>query len=263
MTTLRMNRAIFFAQVRKTLFTKGLTQKQVDGLNALVDEYERRDDLKDDRQFAYLLATAYHETAYTMEPLREYGRGKGRKYGIAVGPYKAVYYGRGFVQLTWYDNYVLMGKLLGIPLAENPDLALDVDIAVDIIFEGMWKGASSRGDFTGKSLEDYISGAKCDYVGARRIINGTDKAAKIAGHAKEFEKALALAYAAQEIVEIEQKSLPPKPEIKVVSLPDAPTPVVVKNDTPVTVPAKQAAPSWAMIIKVVAEFIAALLKGKR
>ena len=45
----------------------------------------------------------------------------------------------------------------------------------------------SEGWFTGKRLADYLPG---DYVGARRVVNGTDKAAQIATYAAAFEQAL-------------------------------------------------------------------------
>lgn len=47
-----------------------------------------------------------------------------------------------------------------------------------------------EGWFTGRKLSDYISGNKKDYVNARRIINGMDKAQKIANEAVIFERAL-------------------------------------------------------------------------
>ena len=44
-----------------------------------------------------------------------------------------------------------------------------------------------QGSFTGKKLSTYIYSAGCDYQQARRIINGTDQAAKIAGYAERLE----------------------------------------------------------------------------
>jgi len=53
----------------------------------------------------------------------------------------------------------------------------------------MVKGMA-RGWFTGKKLADYITPTACNFIGARRIINGQDKAAKIAGEADVFLAAL-------------------------------------------------------------------------
>ena len=49
---------------------------------------------------------------------------------------------------------------------------------------------SKEGWFTGKKLSDYITKTDKNYVRARRIINGTDKAEKIAKEAVVFEAAL-------------------------------------------------------------------------
>jgi hypothetical protein len=54
---------------------------------------------------AYVLATVYHETASTMEPIEEYGKGAGHSYGEPDPETGQVYDGRGYVQLTWKDNY--------------------------------------------------------------------------------------------------------------------------------------------------------------
>jgi putative chitinase len=100
-----INRAIFFDNVRKLPFPGSISQTQVAGCNALLDEAERRG--FDFRWTAYCLATAYHETAHTMLPIAEYGRGKGKAYGEPING--KVYYGRGYVQLTWIKNYEKMG----------------------------------------------------------------------------------------------------------------------------------------------------------
>lgn len=47
-----------------------------------------------------------------MEPIEEYGEGSSRDYGQPFGPYGQCYFGRGFVQLTWYDNYVKGEQIL-------------------------------------------------------------------------------------------------------------------------------------------------------
>ena len=94
------------------------------------------------------------------------------------------------MQLTHEANYVAMGKLLGVDLAGDPDRALDPAISARILIEGVTRGASLKGDFTGRALEDFIAGDRCDYVGARRTVNGTDRAKDIAGYAERCEAAL-------------------------------------------------------------------------
>lgn len=185
-STIMINREKFYLSVVE-LFGSRLRQEQVDGFEAILNEWEKWQ-LKDLRWLAYMLATAWHETAKTMEAIEEYGKGKGRKYGV---PEKGkIYYGRGLVQLTWGSNYKKMGNLLDIELYEHPELALDLNIAVKIMFEGMTTAESFRGDFTGKDLSMYFNAKKEDWVNARRIINGLDKAELIANYGRRFHKAL-------------------------------------------------------------------------
>lgn len=172
----------FFDRVRRDFGP--LNQKQVDGFNAILAASAS----VPTRHRAYMLATAWHEVARTMQPIREYGLGKGKKYGLPTGPYMQTYYGRGLVQLTWLDNYAKATRrltelgLIGpdVDLVKTPDLALDPKIAVHILIVGM-----SEGWFTGKRLGDFTS-----YVSMRAVVNGSDKAALIAGHAEVFEDAL-------------------------------------------------------------------------
>lgn len=191
-----MNKQKFIDQISITLFNGRLSQSQVDGINFKLNAFEKAG-IRDNRWKAYMLATSYHETAKTMQPIEEYGKGKGRPYGQKImyngKPYKfpdKIYYGRGDVQLTWYENYKLMGKLLNIPLLGQPELALNPEISARIMIEGMTKGRSNRGDFTGVSLETYFNSVKNDPINARRIINGVDKAELIADYYYKFLEAL-------------------------------------------------------------------------
>lgn len=191
-----MNRIAFFNQVRHSLFKGKLNNGHVHGIETILNEWENKA-YKDIRWLAYMLATTFHETAATMQPIEEFGKGKGMPYGSKIKmngkPYKLpdeIYYGRGFVQLTWYENYDNMGKILGINLLETPILALLPAIATKIMFEGMTRGSSCFGDFTGKSLEMYFNDKTDDPVNARKIINGTDKAELIAGYHYKFLNAI-------------------------------------------------------------------------
>jgi hypothetical protein len=178
-------------------------QSQVNGLKAIFAAWDAKKEYTDVRWLAYMLATVYHEVDGTMQPIEEYGKGQGRPYGRKFKmakdrrgnriPYTSpnkLYYGRGFVQLTWFENYELIGRLLGLDLLNNPELALVLENAVAIMFEGMTKGNSNFGDFTGRSLEMYFNSNTDDAINARRIINGVDKARLIAGHHGEFLKCL-------------------------------------------------------------------------
>ena len=98
-----------------------------------------------------------------------------------------LYYGRGLPQLTWLNNYQVMGKRLAQPLAENPDLMHDPKISVAVLIEGM-----EFGIFTGKRLDAFINNTGTNYGGARQVVNGMDKFAVIASYATDFEAAMRL-----------------------------------------------------------------------
>lgn len=134
-------------------------------------------------QAAYVLATAYHETAHTMKPVIEayWLSEEWRRKHLRYYPW----YGRGFVQLTWEFNYKSMSERLGVDLITDPNKACDPDVAADIAVIGMKEGI-----FTKKRLDQYITLKKSDFVGARRIINLQDKAQLIAGYAKDYDSQL-------------------------------------------------------------------------
>jgi len=182
-----MNRTEFYACVRP-IFGGSLRQSQVDGIDALLAATDGLPVM----HRAYLLATAKHETASTMQPIAEYGKGKGKPYG-KPGKYGQAQYGRGYVQLTWDANYEKADAALGLngALIKNFDLALQPAIAAEILVRGC-----EEGWFTGKKLSDYLP----DYRQARRVVNGTDKADLIAGYAREFEAALTRAADAAPVI---------------------------------------------------------------
>lgn len=183
-----INRKFFFDYIRQRLHFGRLKQSQVNGYNYMLDYWET-EQLKDVRWLAYALATTYHETDKTIRAIREYGKGRGRKYGIPDAETGQVYYGRGYVQLTWKTNYQKYTDILGIDLVNNPDLALDQEVATKILFHGMINGT-----FTGKALRHYFNENKSDWYNARRIINGTDKMYLIGDYAKEFFAAISFDY---------------------------------------------------------------------
>ena len=185
-----MNLSVFFNEVRHDLFNGTLTSKQVSGMKFILEQWNETG-FTNRQWLAYALATAFHETAFTMQPVREYGRGKGRKYGRKDPRTGQTYYGRGYVQLTWKFNYEKAGQALGSDFVRKPDLVMEPDYAAFIMFQGM-----KDGWFTGKCFDDYINARQRDYWNARRIINGTDKAGKIADYAIKFEAALDAAHEA-------------------------------------------------------------------
>ena len=187
-----MNRDKIFTAIRTVLPT--FTQIQVDSINAILDSCEKHL-ISDPRFISYILATTYHETAHTWLPIEEYGKGKGYPYGkkldIGKGPNKRIayqtpdklFYGRGFVQLTWLSNYMAFARLLKVDLVNRPELALQPDIAAEVLVIGMRDGM-----FTGHRLIDSFNKSESDPVEARYIVNGQDKATLIAGYYYKFIK---------------------------------------------------------------------------
>lgn len=175
------NRENFFDVVRADLFNGILSQGQVDGMNFILREWRRRYLFGGDyRWLAYMFATTYHETAYTMMPITEYG-----SQSYLEGKDYYPYIGRGFVQLTWDYNYETAGKAVDEDLLGYPELALHPDIAAIVMFDGMRDGW-----FTNYALPTFFNEDVDNPIDARRIINGTDKAEIIAGYHDKFLHAI-------------------------------------------------------------------------
>ena len=171
-------------------------------------------------QAAYVLATAYHETAHTMKPVREYG---GEKYLKSKKYYP--YVGMGYVQLTWDYNYKKASDKLGVDFLKNPKLLLESKYAAPIIVVGMVEGW-----FTGKKLSDYITLNTSDFTSARKIINGLDKASIIADYAKQYDKQLKdMGYGEQTPVILPSSPVQPLPDDPGVPVPENPKPSVKPN----------------------------------
>ena len=232
-----MNRTDFYAAVRP-IFGGALSQKQVDGIEALLAATDRLPIT----HRAYLLATAKHETADTMQPIAEYGKGKGKPYG-KHGKHGQAQYGRGYVQLTWDANYEKADKALGLngALLKDFNLAMQPTIAAQILVRGCCEGW-----FTGKKLSDYLP----DYVQARRVVNGLDKAALIAGYARSFEAA----FVAASDHKLDAPPLSPKP------VDASKAPQIVINPTE---PRHPTPSLFGAVLALLIDWIKNLLKGNR
>ncbi len=217
-----MKRDDFYDVVRKDLFRGELSQGQVDGMEAILNfwetppvtpagEFKEQWDIRSIGWLAYMLATAYHETDFTMQPISEKSDRTGDDYftrryedrddlGNTERGDGAKFKGRGFVQLTGRANYTKMTKVVqsfypSCPdFTNEPETVKQDEYASVIMFYGMFMGS-----FTGKALKRYIGdpdkGQKVDFYNARRIINGLDEAHKIEDYARKFEKALYIANA--------------------------------------------------------------------
>lgn len=187
---------------------------------------------------AYMFATAYHETAFTFEPVEEKGSDQylskywtHQNLRTALGnehPEDATRFkGRGYVQLTGRKNYQLFSDLLKTDLVNHPEMAGQSALAFQVILLGM-----SAGLFTGagllKSLRVFERNPnpsqdqlKSYFINSRKIINGTDQAEKIAGYALSFLVIIEKARVTDKVVEevclpatSEATSQLPAPEIE-------------------------------------------------
>ena len=188
----------------RAIFGGKLTQEQVDGRNIILETMDR-DEFKvvDKRHAAYILATSFWETGRTMQAVKEKTDKTGEQYffrmydingsrpkvakslGNTIPGDGIKFAGRGQVQLTGRTNYTNMGKYLKLDLVNKPDLLLDTKISARVLVYGLLNGS-----FTGVSIKKYLTSTKTDYVNARRVVNGVDKAEEIANIAKSFERAI-------------------------------------------------------------------------
>lgn len=202
MTHVLADAAAFFAEARRIVGGR-LDAVQVDTINRLlVAAGHWRTSW-----MAYGLATGWHEAR--LRPAREKGSGDGpdadpwddylEKYDTgrlaqALGNTPEAdgdgvrYAGRGLPQLTGLANYRKASAALGVDFVSHPDKLLEPEHAVAVMVWGMEVGA-----FTGKALRHYLPdrlGTPAQFIAARRIINGTDRAASIAALAERFQQGL-------------------------------------------------------------------------
>lgn len=187
---------------------RGLPPRQI-GFDAILDVWEQDYADRDPAWLAYILATAWHETGTWMAPVREgfartdeeaFNRVKRHIEREGLRDYVSrkenghSYYGRGFVQLTWDENYRTMGARLGVgdQFYNDPELVMDPAHGAKIICHGMVEGLFRQGN----TLPRYFGADHYDWHNARLIVNGRrrdgsiDKAAEIAAHGRAFHEAL-------------------------------------------------------------------------
>lgn len=245
---MKFNREIFYDEFRK--WRGVVLPQQVKGLNFLLDCIENDPHVARLDWTAYMLATTMHETAFTFMPVHEYGPHKyfvsrygsqtkvGQRLGNDTPEEGYDYAGKGFPQTTGEDNYEKSeialrreypaliadfekrtGKKFDLTVGDQPnDKAdpqnmLDPQIAYAVMSYGMRSGM-----FTGLSLKKYFNQTVQDWEGARRIINGTDKAAAIAKYGQIFYAILKKAFIAppdllrEEVKKIPAVDIPAKTE---------------------------------------------------
>lgn len=199
------NPTAFYNTLRAgTLLGPSLSQSEVQGCDAILGACEGWPT----SWAAYALATAYLETAHSMQPIREFGGTAyfTRRYDIegnrpdvarALGNLHPgdgpKFPGMGYVQATGRKNarratLALQAAGFDVDLEETPELFMRPDIAAFVMRHGM-----EEGWFTGLGLKAFLPatiGTEVQFIAARRIINGHDRAADIAGYALEFQRDL-------------------------------------------------------------------------
>lgn len=176
----------------------GIGSEVFDGLGTFLNFMRTDSNLTDIRYAAYLMSSAYHESFHTWQPIDEKGKGAGREYGkqrtgkCGGKDYKNYYYGRGYIQITWEDNYQLADRELGLgcTLVANPERAKEPEIAYKIASKGMTEGWFEKKH--NYKLADFITSSTTDYFNARKIVNPneTKTFALLEGYAKTFEAML-------------------------------------------------------------------------
>lgn len=185
----------FFDYVRRAPFGGRLSKSQVEGMERLLRHWDV-EGTGDDRHLAYLLASIFHETGGRMQPVRETfatsdaqairrldaAWAAGRLPQVRVPYWRKGWFGRGDLQVTHETNYRKVGREIGVDLVEKPGRMLDGDVSARAAIISMREGLFSRGHMFAK----YFNATADDPEGARRIVNGTDKARLIAGYHRAF-----------------------------------------------------------------------------
>ena len=186
----------YFEKLYKEILKLQFKNSHKQNITFLLAKIEEDPNMSNIQVISYVLATCLHETAFTLDPINEKGEKSyfnkyepntqiGKNLGNTQKGDGFAFRGKGFVQITGRANYKKMSSYVGYDLITNPQLALNKDVAYQILVVGMTKGL-----FTGKKLSDYINKKETNYRLARRVVNGNDKADKIAYYAQCIETIL-------------------------------------------------------------------------
>ena len=183
-----IDRKYFFDNVRRHFPGGKLTPQQVAGMEVKLQVWEQYHADEPLDFLANSLSQNSWETGYKMVPRREadylsataqraylmknYDKtGDKPSRAIANGNTRVgdgyTFGGTGDIQLTWANNFLRMGSLIGVDLYNNPQLAMDPVVSARVMFYGMINGF-----FTSRSLRQYFNSTKNDPAGARAVVNG-------------------------------------------------------------------------------------------
>ncbi len=173
------------------------SQRTIDKNYSLIMKALASRGIADPKMVLYAFATINVETS-SFKPIPEWGKGEGR-YRTPKGDY----YGRGFIQLTWESNYQRAGDAIGVDLINNPDLALNPEVAAKILAWFMTAGNHEQ------RIRDALDAG--DLSAARAVVNGGTNG--LQGFSEAYNKGL----------DVVQAPAPPPPVVVPAPVP-APTP---------------------------------------
>ena len=196
-----INRATFFAYARRSPFGDRLSQQQVDGLTDILNEWEAHYSHLPLTYLACYLGQAFRETGGTMAPVRETfatsdkqamarletAWTSGTLPSVKTPYWRKGWFGRGRIQVTHAENYSYAQAKSGLPIVANPSLMLDSKADLKVSLPGTIEGWWTRGKHR---MSMYLDRPDPDFEGARRIVNGNDKAKLVATYCEAFLAAL-------------------------------------------------------------------------
>lgn len=184
-----IDRKFFFDNVRRSVFGGTLTPGQVENLEKILEAVESYQ-ITNPFWIGAVLSTVRTEVGNNMAPVREgFKKTDAAARAYVTSLFKAgtiktnygkidpvtgkSYYGRGYGQITHYENYAKLGAELGLDLVNNPDALLEPYIAAKALVVGMQKGLFRAG----KSLQSTLGTfpevpSRAQMVNSRDIING-------------------------------------------------------------------------------------------
>ena len=178
-----------FFDIFRPINASAALQQGVTAEESFLIQKAKDNGITDKNQAAYILGTAWHETAY-LQTLVEYGdysyfnylEGRTDLGNTQAGDgYK--FRGRGYVQLTGRANYQKFKNITGYDIINDPDILVrDENISAFVAITGM-----KNGSFRGSKLSDYINSSTVNFYDARNIINSNhDKATTIEGYTRNL-----------------------------------------------------------------------------
>lgn len=199
---LKLDRVKFWKLYKSSGVFGATTQATADALNTILDKLETESRLLYISWYSYALATAFHESGLKGNhfiPVKE-GKGKttSKLWKEKQSKYwNTGYYGRGLIQTTWKENYLKIGKRLGVGdlFVKQPNKLLEVGWAYEALIIGMVDGIYRKDTKGPKNLARYLKKddeSTANYIKARDIVNGdiAKNGAMIAGYAGKFESIL-------------------------------------------------------------------------